>query len=187
MDKKTLRDLYKQKRKRLTVDEVLDLSRQLVLQTEKLPVWSASNFHVFLSIEKQNEPQTQQLIKSLFQKNKNVVVSKSNHQNGTLTHFRLMPDTPITEGKYGIPEPISDFQVDEKEIEVVFVPLLVFDETGNRVGYGKGFYDRFLQKCLPETIKIGWSFFEAEKQIDDVFPTDVRLDFCVTPNRIYQF
>lgn len=187
MDKKTLRNLYKQKRKALTASETHELSRQLVEQSEKLTIWNSSYYHVFLSIEKQNEPQTQQLIKWLFQKNKNVIVSKSNHQTGTLTHFKLTPDTPITEGKYGIPEPISDLQIDEKEIDVVFVPLLAFDKFGNRVGYGKGFYDRFLRNCRPEVIKVGWSFFEAENQIDDVLPTDVRLDFCVTPTRIYQF
>jgi 5-formyltetrahydrofolate cyclo-ligase len=57
---------------------------------------------------------------------------------------------------------------------VVFVPLLAFDKKGNRVGYGKGFYDAFLSKCKPETIKIGLSFFEAEETIDDVFEND----FC---------
>lgn len=187
MDKKTLRDLYKRKRSALTTVEVRELSRQLVLQAGKLPVWGLSNFHVFLSIERQNEPQTQPLIDFLFGENKNVIVSKPDHQTGTLTHFRFGKDTKLIEGKYGIPEPAGGLQVDEKEIDVVFIPLLAFDEAGNRVGYGKGFYDRFLHKCRPGAIKIGWSFFEAEKQIGDVLPTDIRLDFCVTPGHIYKF
>ncbi|MFZ0597958.1 MAG: 5-formyltetrahydrofolate cyclo-ligase, partial [Flavobacterium sp.] len=72
-------------------------------------------------------------------------------------------------------------------IEVVFVPLLAFDNVGNRVGYGKGFYDKFLAQCKPRTIKIGLSFFEAENQIDDVFESDVKLDYCVTPEKIFRF
>jgi 5-formyltetrahydrofolate cyclo-ligase len=70
---------------------------------------------------------------------------------------------------------------------VVFVPLLAFDKQGNRVGYGKGFYDRFLANCKPETIKIGLSFFEVENEIADVFNNDIELDYCVTPNKIYTF
>ena len=73
------------------------------------------------------------------------------------------------------------------KIEVVFVPLLGYDLKGNRVGYGKGFYDRFLSECKPETLKIGLSFFEPEELITDVFVEDVKLDYCVTPKETYQF
>jgi 5-formyltetrahydrofolate cyclo-ligase len=72
-------------------------------------------------------------------------------------------------------------------LDVVFIPLLAFDEKGNRVGYGKGFYDRFLAKCRPETVKIGLSFFEATPEITDVSPDDIRLDWCVTPEKVYSF
>ena len=67
------------------------------------------------------------------------------------------------------------------------MPLLAFDKQGHRVGYGKGFYDVFLNKCKPETIKIGLSFYEAEDAIDDVFENDVKLDYCITPKTIYTF
>ncbi|MDR9457609.1 MAG: 5-formyltetrahydrofolate cyclo-ligase, partial [Salegentibacter sp.] len=72
-------------------------------------------------------------------------------------------------------------------LDLVFIPLLAFDKTGNRVGYGKGYYDRFLDSCKPGVIKIGLSFFEAEEEIKEMFETDVALDYCVTPNRVYQF
>ena len=70
---------------------------------------------------------------------------------------------------------------------MVFVPLLAYDKQGNRVGYGKGFYDNFLSKCKPETIKIGLSFFPPEDKIDDVFESDVKLNFCVTDSQIFEF
>ena len=70
---------------------------------------------------------------------------------------------------------------------MVFIPLLAYDKTGNRVGYGKGFYDRFLAQCKPETLKIGLSFFEAENEDFITSEDDVRLDYCVTPNQVFQF
>ena len=67
------------------------------------------------------------------------------------------------------------------------MPLLAFDSKGNRVGYGKGFYDTFLSECQPGTIKIGLSLFDAEPIIEDTSKLDVSLNYCVTPNRIYEF
>jgi 5-formyltetrahydrofolate cyclo-ligase len=72
-------------------------------------------------------------------------------------------------------------------INVVFMPLLAFDKKGNRVGYGKGFYDNFLKQCHKDTIKVGLSFFEAENQIEDLHDNDIPLNFCVTPTQVYAF
>ena len=69
----------------------------------------------------------------------------------------------------------------------MFIPLLAFDKQGNRIGYGKGFYDRFLANCKPETIKIGLSFFEAEEEITDIFESDKKLNYCVTTKQVYSF
>ena len=68
----------------------------------------------------------------------------------------------------------------------VFVPLLAFDESGSRIGYGKGFYDRFLSKCRPDSVKIGLSFFQSEPKIihENI---DFPLDYCITPKKIYTF
>ena len=85
------------------------------------------------------------------------------------------------------PEPVDGVEIPSTKIDVVFVPLLAFDEKGNRAGYGKGFYDAFLSECKPDAIKIGLSFFESEELITDVFEGDVKLDYCVTPNSIHSF
>jgi 5-formyltetrahydrofolate cyclo-ligase len=55
------------------------------------------------------------------------------------------------------------------------------------VGYGKGFYDRFLSDCRPHCIKIGLSFFEPEIDIVDVLESDIKLDYCVTPESVFTF
>ena len=67
------------------------------------------------------------------------------------------------------------------------MPLLVCDKKGNRIGYGKGFYDNFLADCKPETIKIGLSFFEVENNEFSILETDIPLNFCVTPDKVYTF
>ena len=83
--------------------------------------------------------------------------------------------------------PDASEEVPSSKIEVVFIPLLAFDKQGNRVGYGKGFYDKFLAECNPNTIKIGLSFFEPEELISDVNTKDIQLYYCVTPNRTIKF
>ncbi|MDP2160837.1 MAG: 5-formyltetrahydrofolate cyclo-ligase, partial [Flavobacterium sp.] len=93
----------------------------------------------------------------------------------------------IIKNDYGIPEPVDGLEVPVAKIDVVFVPLLAYDKNGHRVGYGKGFYDRFLSECKPTTIKIGLSFFEPEDLIEDVFESDIQLNYCITPQTIYIF
>ena len=70
---------------------------------------------------------------------------------------------------------------------MVFVPLLVFDQHGHRVGYGKGYYDRFLDQCSESTLKVGLTFFDPVTKIEDIETHDISLDFALTPERIYAF
>ena len=104
-----------------------------------------------------------------------------------MTNYLLTDNTKIKVNSYNIPEPVDGIEVPNTKLNVVFIPLLAFDTNGNRVGYGKGFYDRMLEKCTPDTIKIGISFFEASEIIDDVSVNDIKLDYCVTPEKIYTF
>lgn len=120
-------------------------------------------------------------------KDKEIIISKTDFNTRNMTHFLLTDNTKIKKNEYNIPEPVDGIEVPSTKIEVVFIPLLAFDKNGHRVGYGKGFYDKFLSECKTETIKIGLSFFEAAALIEDVFEGDVQLDFCVTPDRVYKF
>lgn len=89
--------------------------------------------------------------------------------------------------QYGILEPINGTILEPMNIDIVFVPLLSFDENGYRVGYGKGYYDRFLSRCRKDILKIGFSFFEAEPVIEDIDNYDVPLNLCITPLNVYEF
>ena len=115
------------------------------------------------------------------------MISKCEFSTLGMIHYLLTDNTKIKKNSYNVPEPIDGIEVPDAKIDVVFVPLLAYDKAGNRVGYGKGFYDNFLSKCKPETIKIGLSFFPPEEIISGISENDVKLDYCVTPEMVIQF
>jgi 5-formyltetrahydrofolate cyclo-ligase len=186
-NKKELRLEYKNLRKELSLDEIEEKSLAIANNLIQLSIWDKTYYHVFLPIEEQKEINTEYILHLLSGKDKEIVVSKSDFETRGMSHFLLTDNTKIKKNEYNIPEPVNGLPVAPEMIDVVFVPLLTFDTLGNRVGYGKGFYDKFLSECKPETVKIGLSFFEAEDQIEDVFELDVKLNFCVTPLKTYTF
>jgi 5-formyltetrahydrofolate cyclo-ligase len=93
----------------------------------------------------------------------------------------------FAKNKYEILEPIGDHSISPELIDLVFVPLLAVDLRGFRVGYGKGYYDRYLVRCRNNVIKIGFSFFEPIDAINDIGQFDVPLSYCITPSRLYEF
>ncbi|MBU2940900.1 5-formyltetrahydrofolate cyclo-ligase [Lacinutrix sp. C3R15] len=188
MTKTELRIAYRIKRRNVTEEQLENYSLQIANQLLQLDIWNFSFYHLFLTITEQHEVNTDYILNILSGKDKNIVLSKSDFKTGLLKHFLLTDNTTIKKNKYNIPEPVDGIEITNDKIEVVFVPLLAFDKNGNRVGYGKGFYDTFLASCKPETIKIGLSFFEAETRIiSDIFEGDIALDYCVTPTEIYRF
>lgn len=187
MTKNELRKKYKDLRSKLSLDEIDDKSIVIANRTLELPIWNKEYYHIFLSIVEHKEINTEFILSILSGKDKHIILSKSDFATSTMNHFLLTDSTIIKANKWNIPEPVDGIEIQPNKIEVVFIPLLAFDKQGNRVGYGKGFYDKFLTECKPGTIKIGLSFFETEDQIQDVFESDVKLDYCVTPNQVYKF
>ena len=186
-NKKELRLKYKTLRQNLSVTDVEENSLAIANAVLKLPIWEKTYFHIFLAIEEHNEVDTELILHLLSGKDKEIIVSKADFESRKMTHFLLTDNTKIKKNEYNIPEPVDGIEVPSQKIEVVFIPLLAFDLKGNRVGYGKGFYDKFLAECKPETIKIGLSFFESEEKINDVFEADIPLNYCVTPIKTYSF
>ncbi len=186
LKKKSLRKKYQNLRNSLSAEEIEKLSLQISNQVLKLDIWEKTYYHIFLPIESKKEINTEFILHILQGKDKSVVISKADFKLNELSHFLLQENTAIKISEYGIPEPMEGIEIPLTKIEIVFVPLLAFDEKGNRIGYGKGFYDRFLSKCNPATIKIGLSFFGAENEIE-FEEKDIALNFCVTPQKIYKF
>ncbi len=186
MLKAELRAKYRKKRNLLTSDAVSNSSSKIANRMLNLPVWHFLYYHVFLSIAENKEVDTSFILPVLQGKDKSIAVSKM-HKGRSLKHFLLLDNTLIKNNRLNIPEPVDGIEVKETSLDVVFVPLLAFDSSGHRVGYGQGYYDIFLRKCRPNIIKVGLSFFEAEDIITDSTADDVALNYCVTPNMIYSF
>lgn len=186
MLKHELRKKYKNLREEMNTSAISDYSIILANHVLQIPIWDFFYFHIFLSIEENKEIDTLPMITLLQGKDKNVVIPKVKGKN-SMENYLLTDNTVFKKNKWHIPEPVDGIKIPENQIDVVFVPLLTFDVKGNRVGYGKGYYDNFLLKCRPETIKIGLSFFEAEDSISNIHQNDVKLDYCVTPKKVYKF
>lgn len=186
MLKKDLRLKYSSLRNSLSPTQITEQSIAIANLILQLPIWKFQYFHIFLPIENKFEIDTEGIISILLGFDKNVIVPKIISQT-ELEHYLLTDNTKFTTNSLNIPEPEDGIIIDPKKLDVVFIPLLAFDEFGNRIGYGKGYYDRFLSKCSEDVLKIGLSFFEAENKIEDISTTDIPLDYCITPVKTYSF
>ena len=106
---------------------------------------------------------------------------KMNHQ---MDFFKWSSKDPLIINKIGIPEPLSK---DLKYPDILLVPLVAFDKNLNRVGYGGGFYDRYIKKIrsFKKIITIGMAF--SFQKVDKIFidKNDIKLDFILTEKKIF--
>lgn len=186
MDKTALRKIYKAKRTQILEAQIEEMSLAIANNVLRLPIWEATYYHIFLPITNKKEVNTEYILHILQGKDKSVLVPKTNFELVTMEHILLQENTVIKISEKGIPEPVGGIKVPASQVEVVFMPLLAYDKKGNRLGYGKGFYDRFLEQCSDNIITVGLSFFEPEEEIPVVI-TDIPLNFVVTPENIIKF
>lgn len=185
--KSKLRIKYQNLRDSKTQEEIETESLLISNNLLKMPIWDFQYYHLFLSISEKKEIDTEPVMHILQGKDKNIIISQSDFTTRGMTHFLLTDSTVIKKNKWNIPEPQGGLEIPPSTIDVVFLPLLAFDKTGHRVGYGKGFYDKFLSACRPDVVKIGLSLFEPEHEIPGILTSDVQMDYCVNPYRIYDF
>ena len=184
-DKTFLRSHYKKKRLSLTKQEVDDLSQSVCKQLDKLNIWKLKHYHIFISILKYNELDTSSIINKLKSEQKIIIVPKIS--NNELVHIAINDETEFGLNEFGIKEPNDGNHFIIENLDIIFIPLLAFDIEGHRVGYGKGYYDRFLKLTKNSTLKIGLSFFDPINKILDIDDNDVKLDYCVTPKQVHKF
>jgi len=188
MTKQELRKAYLQKR--LTLKEVeYEQMSKLLCETffKAIDVSSVHVFHSFLPITKNREPNTWLIIKQVQLTYPDVKISipKINHEGNMESYY--LDESKLELNSWGIPEPVEGTITDPSSIDMILVPLLAFDKQGHRVGYGKGYYDRFLKDCRKDARKIGLSFFPPEEKIIDTFFEDFLLDMAITPGNAYKF
>ena len=180
-----LRQLFKKHRSELTDNEVKDLNKAIFKNLMKTDLLKKTYYHIYLSNYLNNEVETDEVIKLLFKKNKRVYVPKIIGEN--LIHIEINKNTTYLENHFSIREPSSENTSDPKIFDVVFIPLLAYDKSGERVGYGGGYYDRFLLNTKKNVLKVGLSFFEPVEKILNVEEHDIKLDYVITPKIVYNF
>jgi 5-formyltetrahydrofolate cyclo-ligase len=190
MTKAELRKIYLDQRRSLSVEEAKARSRSITdLFFEKFDLSSVKNVHCFISIEKFNEVDTSAIFQKIWNQFPSIrtLAPRLDREVVGLRHLIYRAETVLEENVWGIREPATEEPIDPGEVDLVIVPLLCFDVRGYRVGYGKGFYDRFLAMCRSDCPKVGLSFFPPVGRIDDIDEYDVALDQCVTPETVYDF
>jgi 5-formyltetrahydrofolate cyclo-ligase len=186
MNKAEIRKTAMQHRNALTLQELQTYSNSLLQHFSRLDFSAIHVIHVFLPIEKKKEPNTFLIIDWLQQQHPSIkiVVPRADFDTALMTHHTYPGLKELEKNLYDILEPANS-DPHQGPIDLVLIPLLGFDRQGYRVGYGKGFYDRFLQSI--DTLKVGLSFFPPVDEIADKDEYDVQMDLCITPERVYQF
>lgn len=194
MTKLDLRKQFLAERKALSAGEVerrsLAIGEILFSEDIFLNRMSSLSIHTFLPIARQNEVNTWLIIHRIWWEfpKATIAVSVTDPASQSLTHYELTPGTQLIENRWGIPEPLRTAHcLPPTMFDLVLVPLLAFDLRGHRVGYGGGYYDRFLAECRPDCHKIGLSLFDPIELIEGVEETDSLLNACITPERAFAF
>ena len=188
MNKRQLRTAYRAKRQELTCDQYLAFNNKIQTHFfDNFGPFTGKTVHSFLPVKRSNEADTWPIISGLREAGATVTIPKAHIELLQLTSHIYKNDTALEENEWGVPEPTGKVKVQAEVIDIIILPLLAFDKRGYRVGYGKGFYDRFLTQCRSEVLKIGLSFFHPVAEISDVDEFDVKMDYCITPDKIYRF
>ena len=184
------------RRRALDADEVARRSAQLREHLfRQFPVGSWRWLHLFLPLASRNEPDTWGIVRWVWGEKMPLRLAAPVVQPDgvSLRHYELTPGGQLTKNRWGITEPVAAAgavpEVFPAVLDAVLVPLLAVDRAGQRVGYGGGFYDRFLAQCGPNTQFIGLNVLNEVPvaRIADVLPTDVPLTACITPDKVWRF
>lgn len=181
--KQQIREKLLKRRSDLGREEYQTKSDQIIQNLGKLPEFKkASTIHCYVSMNERNEVNTHSLIKDLVNSDKRLAVSVTNFEEGTLSHRYLEKFEDLQQNKWGVLEPVEGKEAEVRELDLIIVPMVGGDEDKNRIGYGKGFYDRFLQKA--DCVTIGLLFDCCLVESIPVESFDVALQKCITETKI---
>ena len=186
MTKAELRTEYIKKRKTLSPDEVLNFSAEIFKRFKKqFKTVSGQKVHCFLSISEKKEVDTNLFLNYFFENGCRVFVPKI--VKGELISIEIVQDSKLIKNAWGISEPESNSDCGENDFDLIITPLLYCDSTGNRVGFGKGYYDGFFSRINKNAAKIGVNFFEPSEIVEDIWGKDIPLDYLITPTATLSF
>ncbi|MBX3281476.1 MAG: 5-formyltetrahydrofolate cyclo-ligase [Acidobacteria bacterium] len=188
MTKDDLRKELLERRRRLTPGEVADASRRI---SERffgaVDLASIRVLHTFIRIAKFNELDTSMIYMRLWRDRPQITTAapRIDHATGEMDAVIFDETTVLVKDRWGIRESSDGEVISPTEIDIVLVPMLGFDRLGHRVGYGKGFYDRFLTQTAPGCLKIGLCHWGPQDTPIETHPADIPLDLCITPDAVF--
>ncbi len=189
MTKEELRKLYSAERKQLSASERASFNLKLAHHFfSSIDLSQIKVIHTYLPILKNNEPDTWTIIERIQREFPQIRISVPRIVNDQIfENFYFEGPHQLQTSAWGIQEPKQGIKTPAAEIDMVLVPLLVIDRRGHRVGYGKGYYDRFLKTCNKDCKTIGLSFFKPVELIADTIDSDVTLNSCIEPSGMHYF
>lgn len=189
MTKKEIRKIELDKRIQLSPQELKASTALIADRFQNLPDLTCHYLLSYYPLKERNEFDVAIGERILKEKNPSLQVAwpKIDVNTSSMEAHLIEKSKLFTKNKFNILEPLDGDIVPSQSIDIVFVPLIAFDRRGFRVGYGKGFYDRYLPGCRRDAIKLGFSFFNPVERVDDISEFDVPLTLCITPTGVYEF
>lgn len=164
MDKKDLRTYMLTELKKLSKQEYEQYSYEISSELVKSKIWQQAST-IGITISRPPEVDTYQIIRKAWEQNKKVVVPKCHPKSRTMTFHELHRFTQLESVYYGLLEPIEEVTtiVEKEEIDLLIVPGLAFDSNGYRLGFGGGYYDRFLVNYEGNTVSLAFPIQQVDK------------------------
>ena len=187
MTKAALRSTALEARRLMGNAEYLEKSRhltELFFATQDLSFIRV--LHTFLPVTTRKEPDLWPLIDRVRREFLHITIAVPKMKGDLLVHYRFEGLHQLKENNFGIAEPTGGTELSPEKFDLILVPLLVADRSGNRIGYGKGYYDRFLGGCRPDAKKIGISLSEPVETVP-AEEHDVPLNGLITPSEVFHF
>lgn len=177
--KEELRNYYKNKRKFLN-NHFVHESSEIIFNSLLKIIEESQKFNTIMSyMSFENEVKTNQINNYIIRKGKKLILPKiSNHE---LIPIETSNPDNYEISKFGIKEPLG--KIFNEKIDIIIIPGIVFDKNGNRIGFGKGYYDKFLQKNNSCRIAVSYDF-----QVRDFIPSeffDAKMNLIITEKNCY--
>lgn len=187
--KASLRKSFTERRMQLSLQEMHSMTAIMMTHMEAIPWPHGKTLMSFKPMAKRKEIPIHFFEQSLlhFKKHIDTCYPRTHIADCSMEAILDEDETEWALSPFQLEEPVNGKVIDPAAISMVFVPLVAFDEQGYRVGYGKGFYDRFLKRCNADVLTVGFSWFAPVTAIEDIDANDVPLKYCITPHKLYAF
>lgn len=173
-------------RNNMSKEDVKKNSNAIMDKITSLDIYKQSKV-VFIYMDFKNEVITSNLIKHMLSEKKRVVIPYTDSINTVLIPSEITKESDLKQNSFGYFEPKSILPVNIEEIDLVIVPGVVFDKNLNRIGFGKGYYDKILNRLKPSAKKVALAH---DFQVLEDIPAeehDVKMDMIITEKNIYPF